>query len=192
MKKFILAALALFLTVLTVSAQTGDPKFKGITVAGDASVFVDKLKDVGFTYVAEGDGLYLLDGSFAGFDDCQAIVYYTPTDKTVAKVTVLTTVYSSWRTMYSDYNELKRVYEQKYGHPDSDYHFFSPPYELGDGYETTAVKLNKCHYLTVWHVGGYTLGLKITQDMKISIGYENDDGMQALIAAKESDRINDI
>lgn len=64
----------------------------------------------------------------------------------MAKVTVLTTVYSSWRAIHSDYNEFKRVYEQKYGHPDVDYHFFSSPYELGDGYETTAVKLNKCYY----------------------------------------------
>lgn len=192
MKKFILAALALFLTVLTVSAQTGGPKFKGITVAGDASVFVDALKAAGFTYVAEHDEYYLLKGPFAGFNDCRTIVSRTAATNMVAKVTAVTEVYSTWFSICSDYEDIKQAYTQKYGAPDSDHHFFSPPYKLGDGYEETAVKVDKCHYLTVWHVDGYTIGIRITSGMKICIGYENDAIMKVYSAEKESNISNDI
>lgn len=192
MKKFILTALVLSLAALASTAQTESPKFKGIPVEGDAAVFVDGLKNAGFTYVTEGDEYYLLKGPFAGFNDCRVIVSRTAATNMVAKVTAVTEVYSTWFSMRSDYEDIKEAYTQKYGVPDSDHHFFSPPYKLGDGYEETAVRVDKCHYLTIWHVDGYTIGIRITSGMKICIGYENDAIMKVYSDEKESNRISDI
>lgn len=53
---------------------------------------------------------------------------------------------SSWSSSKSEFLKYKKIFTNKYGEPESDYSFFSTPYEEGDGNEMLALKNDKCTY----------------------------------------------
>jgi hypothetical protein len=85
-----------------------------------------------------------------------------------------------------DYNEFKSMLSAKYGEPSNDFKFFESPYEEGDGYETQAIRLRKATFASYWRfpVPGKEdniLGLKITDDLQISVVYENSSRMDEVV-----------
>jgi hypothetical protein len=64
------------------------------------------------------------------------------------------------------------------------YAFFKSPYEEGDGYEMTAVAVEKCFWLSAWEANAtypnQTIAVRITKSKRVSLVYENDAMMAAI------------
>ena len=84
--------------------------FKNIPIEGSVSAYVAKLEAVGFYLLHENDGRSaILQGSFAGFDDCTVYVIGSKSSKTVWKVVVGLPHQLSWSSTRSRYEDLKKV-----------------------------------------------------------------------------------
>lgn len=99
-----------------------------------------------------------------------------PTTKIVWKVAIYFPEYdytSNWYTIKNDYNTLKDQLKNKYGNYTNDYNFFSSPYKEGDGYEITAIKVNKCTFYTSWEQKDNAISIEISKLLSIKLCYEN-------------------
>lgn len=161
--------------------------FKGIPIDGSVESFAAKLKQDGYTekYISD-NGAIVLKGQFAN-EDCEIYLLPTPQTKTIWKVgVIIDTEYTSWISIKTDFNEFKDLLIKKYGVPTYDYHFFSSPYYEGDGYEISALTLDKCHYYTAFVVPEGEISLQLLSSSKITFGYE--DKVNSACKTKESEK----
>lgn len=74
------------------------------------------------------------------------------------------------------YREVVNTLTQKYGNGE-DHAWFESPYEKGDGYEDTAIRVDKGHVFTTWAgLGGDVatgLIVDISKDLNIDVQYES-------------------
>ena len=105
-----------------------------------------------------------------------------PKTQNVCKVIVLFPKKSTWSQLKTDYFNKKKMYLSKYI-LDSDFEFFSAPYEEGDGYELRAVLNNKCKYFTFFKVEGGHIAVNIDKDAQIKVTYEDEENIN--LAQKE-------
>lgn len=186
MRKILAFIIICVLSTFEIMAQENHLTFKGIPINGNVSDFVNKMKEDGFTLKQTfSDGSAVMEGKFAD-KYCDLYVLATPTSKTVWKVAVmLKKEYTNWPDIESDYNELKNLYSIKYGSPLDDFSFFSSPYKLGDGYEMTALRMDKCSYMVLYKVEDIGhIAINMTTLCKISIAYE--DSINAKVKDVES------
>ena len=112
--------LSLLLAVCTVcSAQTNHMKFKGIPIEGTLNSFVQKLKDKGYTFIGQQDGMAILKGEFAASKGCITKSYYT----------------------------LKDMLTEKYGNPEC-IEEFSDREPSSDFLKFHAILNDECHYVS--------------------------------------------
>ena len=144
MKKLFFTMLLCVISI-SVSAQE-HLTFKGIPIDGSLTSFVEKLKAKGFTSVAVNSESAMMKGDFAG-KICKTVIFATKKSKKVHSVIVEVETSNSWSTLKSTYNDYKSSLTTKYSNGNSIERFL-PPYEAGDGYEMSALRLDKCTYLT--------------------------------------------
>lgn len=174
-------------------AQNTHLTFKGIPIDGNVNDFAAGLSKEGFTQIRDlEDNSILLNGRFADFD-AVIILQAIPKSKTIWKVLVITKeAYTSWSSIKADFEKYKELYTKKYGKPSNDFHFFSPPYYEGDGYEMQALKLDKCSYFTVFELPEGPISLKIEQEGFIVFGYEDRINAKIMVSESEQSMLNDI
>ena len=118
MKKFLLVFFALAMTITTRGQSASDHMtFKGIPISGSLMEFAQKLSQKGFTLVQTNDDNAKLTGDFAGYKDCQILLFATKETKTIYTVSVLMPRSTSWSKLETNYNALKAMLTQKYGSP---------------------------------------------------------------------------
>jgi hypothetical protein len=170
MKKTIL----LFISCVIISFSYGQ-EFLGIKVGGKKQVVIDAFKSKGFKVSPSSninkDDVIRLYGNTGG-KNLEVAVVCTPKSKIVWKFSVYLPEQTSWYSLKSDYEGYLNLLKNKYGEPESEYSFFSSPYEDGDGYEMTAVGNEKCTYSAYWssQIG---ISIKISKFKQINISYEN-------------------
>lgn len=78
------------------------------------------------------------------------------------------------------YNEIKGELNEKYFTTKSDYEFYKSPYEKGDGYTESAIKLGKAEFSAFWKFknpnspeGQNIISLEINPSLSISLGYQD-------------------
>ena len=77
--------------------------------------------------------------------------------------------------MKNDYDKYYDIFKEKYGAPDSEYSFFSSPYKQGDGYEMTAVTLEKATFSAYWlSKNNASMVVSISKWNQVQLVYEND------------------
>lgn len=182
MKK-ILLTLCVGLLTFAVQAQE-HMTFKGVSMGCNITTFVSQLKAKGFTVNYESDNGVVLEGDFAGKSNCKVYVFPTKQNKMVWKVAVRFPEQSSWYSIKSEYHTFKDSYTEKYGKPES-YEFFSSPYEEGDGYEMTAIRVEKCYYVSFFTTEMGTITLEIDIDKCVQVSYE--DSINTAIKSKEKE-----
>ncbi len=195
MKKFMIFFILTFLSV-SLSAQE-HLTFKNIPIEGSVSAYVAKLEAVGFYLLHENDGRSaILQGSFAGFDDCTVYVIGSKSSKTVWKVVVGLPHQLSWSSTRSRYEDFKESYTAKYGKPADSFEFFIDPYEKGDGYELQAIKLEKGYYTTFWELSAGTIFVGISasnnSDGWVRLVYEDAAGVEIMNREKNQIIEDDI
>jgi hypothetical protein len=177
-KKSMKKLLVFFLVLL--SSITYSQTFNGIYVGQTYHKTDSLLKTIGFrldnslniqkpdikTYIGELNG-----------EKTNVFLVLTKTNKMVWKLVVDVKENYDWYNTKKDYLAYKEILLEKYGIPKSEYSFFSTPYYDGDGYEMSAIYLNKCNYLSGWGNDDYTVSLSIISYKKnvstIRISYEN-------------------
>lgn len=161
--------------------------FKGIPIDGSVESFAAKLKQDGYTeeYISD-NGTIVLKGQFAN-EDCGIFLLPTPQTKTIWKVAVIfDKKYTSWSSIKTDFNEFKDLFVKKYGKLTHDYHFFSSPYYEGDGYEMSALELDKCRYWASFTMPEGYISIKLISPGQIALGYE--DKVNSALETKESEK----
>lgn len=148
--------------------------FQGIPIEGSLDSMITKLKAKGFKLdqVVEEHDAAIMTGNFTG-KEANLYIFATPKTKVVWKIAATFEKKDSWYSLKSQYNEYKQAYTDKYGKPESHYEFFSDPYYEGDGYELQALRLEKCHYLSVWELNTGMIGINLQSGGNLSIGYED-------------------
>ncbi|MBO5917035.1 MAG: hypothetical protein J6Q25_09000 [Bacteroidales bacterium] len=143
MKKYLGILLFLFVSI-GVFAQE-HLTFKGIPIDGSLNSFVNKLESQGFRKIGDAtDNMIQMKGPFGG-EECFVVIYGTKTTHTAHTVIVIVEESNTWSTLKSTYYEYKASLAQKYEKTNSIERFKDPYYE-GDGYEISALRLDKCFY----------------------------------------------
>jgi len=165
------------------------PEFLGIEVDGKRDEVIEKFKAKGF--IVKGDinkgPVVAMKGSVGNLN-FELNIVSTPKSKIVRKFVVYLPEQSTWNSLLDDYTRFKKTLTDKYGNPQDSFNFFSSPYELGDGYEMTAVAAEKATYAAYWTLKGYALSIEISKWKQVRIAYENENNSK--IAEKEQKDID--
>jgi hypothetical protein len=184
MKKNIVIITLLFISIAVFGQNVNHIKFRDIAVDGELSQFVSKLKNIGYSLESTTkDNASILKGTFLGKKG-DLFVISSPKTKTVWKVAFYFREDDSWKSLKYDYESLKEQLTKKYGEPES-FEFFSNPYYEGDGYETQALKKDKCTFVSYYITKIGSIKLEISSFCQILISYE--DKINSENSAKEED-----
>ena len=178
MKK-ITALMTAVLISICAHAQT----FMGVSVSGTLTSFSTQMKAKGFvTSLSESSATLIVMKGTLNNESVKLLIAGTPTTKLTKKIVVLYPEETSWYGLVEKYDEVVNRVTLKYGAPDQTHRFFSDPYELGDGYEMTAVAVDKCFYMCVWEANetypNQTLAVRINSVGKVALVYENNAMME--------------
>lgn len=179
MKIKIISLIVVLFCSMQLSAQV-HISFKKIPLNGSVSEYSKKLIKKGFSKVDEIGNTYVLKGKFIN-ENCRVHVMGSQKRKEVWSVAAFFPKKISWTSLQCQYNEYKKLYQNKYGKGDS-HEYFKKPYCEGDGYEMQALKKNKCVYFTVWKTDLGVMTLAIS-DENIIIMYE--DKLNTIVHNKE-------
>ena len=140
--------LSLLLAVCTVcSAQTNHMKFKGIPIEGTLNSFVQKLKDKGYTFIGQQDGMAILKGEFAATKGCTiGVARFSDRDQ-VNLVAVIFPEEETWTGITKSYYTLKDMLTEKYGTPEC-IEEFSDREPSSDFLKFHAILNDECHYIS--------------------------------------------
>lgn len=96
----------------------------------------------------------------------------------LVKVVLGSESYASWNILKAKYIYYKDIFTEKYG-KSAFYELFSYPYDEGDGFEMTALRVDKCTYMSFWYdVFDNSMMIEVKPDGAagyIQISYENSD-----------------
>jgi len=174
MKHLFFSAIVLLFS-FSINAQT----FDGVPISGDLTTTITKLKAKGYIFQKNmANGGAILKGKVAT-QNVDLYVYITPKTKQVCKFVVFFAEETSWYSLKSQYEKYLEILTEKYGEPSDKFAFFKSPYEEGDGYEMSAVTLEKAVFSSYWmNKDNTTIALSISKWKQVSIGYENDKNME--------------
>lgn len=172
MKQFILSLVFLFLTSF-VNSQV----FNGVPIKGNLQTCIANFKQKGFTFIKYNEYGATMSGVVAN-KQVELYIMVTPKSKMVCRVLIYFSKQISWARLYSQYSEVKEMLTLKYGEPDYNVETFITPYQLGDGYETNAVELEKCNYNSIWlNRNNTNILVEISEYLQIYLSYENNENM---------------
>lgn len=168
MKKTLLFLL-LIAFAITASAQDKHMKFMGIPINGTIRDVVTQLETKGFTVTKLTNSDAYLKGEFAGEKDCAILIQAT--QGIVYNISVFLPERLTWTGLKYDYVTFRDAITEKYGSPSRKTERFYSPFYEGDGYEMTAVRNNKCKYLTLFELPQGEIVVCISKDHSVIIYY---------------------
>lgn len=163
---------ALFVLTLSLSAfaqnESEHLKFMGIPIDGTMKSFINKLLEKELQYVTTlDDGSVVLTGRFSGNNDCLFYVYPVQNQDKVCQVGVIIRTLDSWFTLSTTYYKLKNNLILKYCEPEVCVEEFQGYTPDDDGSKMTAVKLDRCKYVSIFNVLGGQILLMINHQSEI-------------------------
>lgn len=189
MKRSILLLLFLITTITTFSQE--HIKFMGIPIDGSIISFVEKLKTKGLVVKNKENGVYVLSGKFASYDNAEIFVFSTPKTNIVFKVVVYLPEKKTWSSIKSQYSDMVDLYSQKYALT-AHFEYFMSPYYEGDSYEEQAVKLEKAIWSSFFKCDGGAIAVEISKYMQLKIAYEDEINQNNASSEIESQVLDDI
>ena len=165
MRKMIISLFVAFVAFATTFAQTESEHltFKGVPIDGTLDEYVAKMKQAGFTYLTEQDGIAVLEGDFAGYKGCTVSVSTLKATNVVNTIGVMFTNHDDWASLEKDYNNLKTMLTEKYGAPSEcveKFQGFSAP--ESNSQKMICLRLNNCTWNTVFSTSKGRIELSIT------------------------------
>lgn len=144
--------------------------FKGIPIDGSSSQFIDKLIEKGFALKGIRGGVTFLNGKFAG-EEVRVCVETTP--DIFYQVMVIYDEKYSWKSIKTQYNDMKLMLIEKYGEPtDVIEKFESLDYEKTN-MEFFALREDKCTYMSnfMTNEGNGMIRLSISSNACLILNY---------------------
>lgn len=189
--------MALMLCLVSIVCFGEHQVFKGVSMGETGTSFIKQLTTSGGLKLTKEEDItnchiYSLSGSFAGYDNCEIFVYALPDLSAVFKAVVFLPEQTGWYSLKSQFNKLKDAYINKYGTYKRYYHDFDEPYYEGDGYEMSAVRLEKCNYFVYWEFEYGSVGITISKYKQVKITYEDSENFNILEKLKNQSMNNDI
>jgi len=173
MKKFILFVMVFF-SVNFVNSQV----FNNVHIGGKLDSCISNFKKKGFTFVKYNNFGATMSGLVTN-KQVEMYLIVTPKSKVVCKLSIYFPKQQSWSSLYSEYNKVKEMLTLKYGEPDQTTEEFISPYKLDDGYETTAIQVEKCNYNSIWlYKNNTNIIVEISKYLEIYLSYENETNMK--------------
>lgn len=115
MKHFALIIICIIIAFSTFAQQ--HLSFKGVPINGTLKEYTDAMVKAGFHYELTQDGIALLTGDFAGYKGCTIGVSTLKNCDVVSQIAVIFPNKETWSAVLNDYENLKSMLTQKYGHP---------------------------------------------------------------------------
>jgi hypothetical protein len=183
MKK-LLFTLFFFVAIQVVNAQS----FLGLPISGNVSTTIAAFKAKGFKFIKQDQYSVSMSG-IVDYTPVELYIYNTPTSKQTCKFVVYFDEKNSWISLKGDYDRFVDKLTNKYGAPDKNIEEFITPYESGDGYELSAIQLEKAVFSSFWFAGGYersnlSMSVSISKFKQLKLTYENDKLMDKLADEK--------
>lgn len=188
MKRIIL--IFILLNHLALLYSSNSIRFMGIDINGDVDTFKKELINKNFIYSDSYKTAHKFIGKFVN-ETVELTVLASPITNIVCKVIVNFTQKSNWEDLKKDYFKKKYLYKLKYV-LESEYEFFTSPYEDGDGYEMRAVHRDKCNYLSIFLVQGGGITLSISNSAQVKVTYENSENLKKAQLELEEISLDDI
>ena len=163
----------------TIQLYAQHMKFMGVEMGGDAREFISALKGKGFKKIETPsiNNVTFMDGRFAGYDDCTAMVYTSERSNKVYLVSVLFPLESNWAGLSTKYKNIKNMLVTKYGEPDYCIEEFND-YEPSDDYlKMLKARNGGCKYTSRFDLKEGFISLHISSvddQVCISLGYTDD------------------
>ena len=163
-------AMAIVAVLMIANSYAQD--FMGVKVDGTVSDVVRNMSAKGFTVVKK-EPTYLSMKGKVGTENVEFIAVFTPVSKLCWKFAIYFDEENSWYSLKNKYNEMLTMMTTKYGTPKNEFSFFVKPYYEGDGYELTAIAIEKAYYSAYWN----NISVEISKYKQVSISYENPDNV---------------
>ncbi len=144
-------------------------KFKGIPIDGTPQEFVKELVTKGFHDPFEHNGVWIVEGPFAGYNNTR--VYVSSTNNLVFAVSAYIDFSDNWPPVKAAYERLKSSLASKYGVKPQVEEYFPSDLSEGSGLEYLAFIDNRASYLSVFNVPHGIIKLTITR-LKEADGFE--------------------
>lgn len=172
---------SMFLAICLLSIVTYSQSVFGVEVSGYKTDVVNKFKSKGFKIVITPSlTVTTLRGVVDG-NKYDVLVCSTPITKKVWKIAVYLPEQTNWYDLKSSYEKFYELFVNKYGEPRSSYSSFASPYVEGDGYEMTAVAVDKCNYSAFWE----SVYISISKFKQLEINYENPTNAELMTSERE-------
>ena len=182
MKQLLTLILIVYSSIL--SAQS----FDGVRIDGTLSSKIQQYRAKGYVLNKMISNGAIMKGTVAG-RPIELFLFTTEKTKLVYKALVYLPVHRNWSDIKSEYTKFVDLFIDKYGQPDSEFDFFRDPYYEGDGYEMSAITLEKVVCSAFWmNKNNTTIAVSISKYKQVEITYENDKNME--IAKREASEIN--
>lgn len=163
----------LFIAFAFVMNFSFSQSFDGVSISGDLPTAVARYKVKGYTLTKYIDNGAILKGKIMS-TEIELFILVTPKTKRVFKVVAYLNEDISWTSLKSTYMRFLGILTDKYGNPDGSYESFTTPYYEGDGYELSAVGLEKVNYSAYWlNKSEMNIGVEISTFKQVKITYEN-------------------
>ena len=152
MKRILIALLFIFSCIGAMAQNTNEHlKFMGIPINGTLESFTQKLVAKGLKSIQAAEGVGLLNGTFAGKNDCNIFVATVPNRNIVSKVVVCLPSKDTWEWLENDYKQFKQMLTSKYGEPlQHSETFKAGAFTSSDYLKISALKEGKCDYHSSW------------------------------------------
>lgn len=168
MKKVSLVAIAI-LSILSSYSQT----FDGVPISGKLIDCVNKFKAKGYILTTNNETGVIMKGKIAA-QEIELYLYKTPKTLLVTKAVIFLPKKTTWTQLKNNYTDYLQLLVGKYGDYDKSASTFLDPYTEGDGYEMSAVSLEKCLYIAFWENRNNTnIMIEISKYSQVKIVYEN-------------------
>lgn len=171
----------LFLSALILLCSYANAQsWNGIPISGSIEQAKINLRNKGYVFMKSESNVYLFNGKTNGIES-EVLVLLTPITKQVSKFVIFLDKKNNWDDLKDQYLYYKDILNTKYGIGDS-YEYFKNPYYEGDGYEMSAVRLEKCKYVTYWvnKVQNMSISCEISEYNQVKFTYENDTNMEIM------------
>ena len=147
-------------------------KFMQIPIDGPSDSFVKELVGKGFNLTHRADGCATLNGTFAGFEDCELYVLENSKTKNVKSVIVAFPHGEEWTSIMQVYTPLADMLKQKYGKPS----FESGAYSLNHAPDSPQVELEniaegRVGYHVTFEKEEGIIALSVRSSMKVVLMY---------------------
>lgn len=147
-------------------------KFMQIPIDGPSDPFVKELVGKGFNLTHRAEGCATLNGTFAGFENCDIYVLENNKTKNVKSILVSFPHTQEWESIMQVYSPLADMLKQKYGEPTSE----SGAYGLNNAPDSPASELEniaegRADYHVTFRKEEGVIALSIRPSMKVVLLY---------------------